>query len=113
MSTIVDPDLIHVEPTDEQKVISRNTVVQALTKENVVLQLNAFSTQAVVIASVYYHIKAVCQQLAEVQERLRQRGVEDCRVEDCIQSFPVRLPVGLCGWVSQKTWQTVSSTHLA
>jgi hypothetical protein len=95
---IVDLDLIHLEPTAEQQADLNKAVVDALTTP-VVLRLKKGNKLAVLIASVYYHIKAVCKTLADVQAGCRKRAVDDAY----IKSFPVSLPVGLCGWVSRKT----------
>jgi hypothetical protein len=110
MTRFLDLDLIHEEPTDEQEATLRNNVVEAVTSvEDVVLRLTP-AAEGVVIATVYYIVKAVCKTLAEMRREWRERA--GGRHEACIRSF-LSLPVGLCGWVSQKTWQTVSSTHLA
>jgi hypothetical protein len=124
MSTFVDLDLIHEEPTDEQQETVRFAVIQGIAGKNVVLRLNAKLIPSAVIASVYYHLRAVCEILAVVNDEYLRwfQGKDYGETADWVArrkssspsfSFPVKLPVGRCGWVSQKTWHTVSSTHLA
>jgi hypothetical protein len=100
MSRIVPLILFSVKPTDEHTEILRDTVLEGISKD-VVLELNGASISPVLFASLYYHVKTVCKQVAVIQEDLRQllkTGVE-LRVEDQVKSLRVRLPVpvGLCG----------------